>query len=233
MSKPVALVTGASRGIGESIVETLDQMGYRCALVSRTKSDLDRLKGKLGGEHAVFPANLKDLDSLEPLIERIVETMGRLDVLVNNAGMGGFGAVNEADVKDWHDTLHVNTLALMYLTRFASPHLLKSDRPAIVNTASVAGQMVMKGGGSYCASKHAALAFSHATFEDLRDHGVKVSAICPGFVNTDMPDGDNVDRQLMIQPADIAYTVKFILEFPATGCPTEITIRPQRNPYKS
>lgn len=233
MNKPVAVVTGASRGIGECIVGTLDNLGYRCALVSRTKEDLVRVKESLKGDHVVFPADLSDLDSLAPLVDRIVKEMGRLDVLVNNAGIGGFGAVNEADVKSWHDTLHVNTLALMYLTRFASPHLLKSDRPAIVNTASVAGQMVMKGGGGYCASKHAALAFSHATFEDLRDHGVKVCAICPGFVNTDLPGGDNVDRQLMIQPADIAYTVRFILEFPKTGCPTEITIRPQRNPYKS
>jgi NADP-dependent 3-hydroxy acid dehydrogenase YdfG len=89
----------------------------------------------------------------------------------------------------------------------------------------------MKGGGAYSASKHAALAFSHATFEDLRDQGVKVCAICPGFVNTDMPGDEGVDRALMIQPADIAYTVRYILEFPNTGCPTEITIRPQLNPY--
>ena len=231
MSKPVAIVTGASRGIGECIVGTLDDMGYRCALVARTEDKLEQIRNKLGTHHRVFPADLSDLGCIPGLVSDIVDDMERLDVLVNNAGVGAGGPVQEGGTEDWHQAIHVNTLAMMLLTRHAAPHLLKSTRPAVINTVSISGQQVQKGQGPYCASKHAARAFSHATFEDMREHGVKVCAICPGLVNTEMPDGEGLNRDLMIQRSDIAYTVRYVLEFPETGCPTEITIRPQRSPY--
>lgn len=227
---PVALVTGASGGIGECLVGTLDNLGYRCALVARSRSKLQEIQKTLGERHQVFECDLRELEAVGQLVPRVVREMGSLDVLINNAGVGGGGAVQDAVFETMHDVVHVNLLAAMRLTHDAVPHLKKSDNAAVINTVSVAGQQASPGSGAYTATKHGLLGWSHASFEDLREHGIKVCAICPGYVNTPMTRDAEADHSLMLQPADIAYTVKYILQFPTTGCPVEITLRPQRNP---
>jgi len=125
----------------------------------------------------------------------------------------------------------VNVNGLMCVTRHARPHLVAAGRGAVIQIASVAGRMSFSGGGAYCASKHAVMGYTEAVFEDVREAGVKVTAICPGFVNTDMVSGRGLLMDRMIQPADVATAALFVAGFPDTGCPTEIVLRPQRSPY--
>ena len=140
--------------------------------------------------------------------------------------------MGDGDPEKWHKLFHLNVLAVMELTREVVPYLKQSSNGALVTLSSISGQKAMKGLSAYCASKHAVRGFTLSCFEDLREDGIKVSTICPGMVNTGLPPDEGTDRSLMIQPEDIAHTVDFVLNFPSTACPTEITIRPQRSPTR-
>ena len=120
---------------------------------------------------------------------------------------------------------------MIHLTRHALPHIQKQSAGGIINIASVAGKMTHKKGGIYTATKHGVIGFTGSLYEDVRELNIKVCAICPGFVNTDMVRNTKLDSSKMIQPEDIARTILFVLKFPDTGCPTEITVRPQQSPY--
>ncbi len=230
MKQPIALLTGATGGIGECLAGTLDELGYACAFVSRTEEKLQKLKDKLGGAHRIFCCDLSDLEAVGRLVQQVTDEMGGLDALINNAGVGGGGALHEADPGKIHDAFQVNVLAGIQLMRDAAPHLFKSPQAAIINIVSIAGQQVGKGSGAYAASKHAMLGASHSAFEDMRSKGVKVCAICPGMVATSMTADFDAKPEKMLQASDIAYAMKFALQFPRTGCPVEITLRPQLNP---
>lgn len=123
--------------------------------------------------------------------------------------------------------LDINFRSLVRLTKAAIPHLLEHSESAVINLSSIAGRMTFAGGGIYSATKHAVHAFSGCLFDDLRDRGMKVSAIYPGFVDTEMTAAVRGDRSHMIQPDDVARTLEFVLTFPANACPTEIVVRPQ------
>ena len=135
------------------------------------------------------------------------------------------------NLSDAERIFEVNVFASMRATRYAAAHLKASGNGSVIFISSVAGHLSFAGSGVYCSSKHALNGLAGSVFEDLREFGVKVSSISPGYVNTSMPSG-NLDAHKMIQPEDIAHAVRFVMEFPSTGCPTEITILPQRSPYK-
>ena len=132
----------------------------------------------------------------------------------------------------WDRVIDINLRSLIHLTRHALPEIEKGPRGAIINIASISARMSHGGAGIYCATKHGVLGFAGSVFEDVRERGVKVSTICPGFVNTDMVSARDLVLEKTIQPEDIARTVLFVLTFPDTGCPTEIVVRPQRSPYR-
>ncbi|RYF10334.1 MAG: SDR family NAD(P)-dependent oxidoreductase [Deltaproteobacteria bacterium] len=119
--------------------------------------------------------------------------------------------------------------AVIHLTHHALPQLRAAKRAAVINIASVSSKHTHAGGAIYCASKHALLGFSNCLFEDVRDEHIKVCAICPGYVATDMIKGVDVEMKKAIQPADIAHTVLYVLDCGATACPTEIVVRPQQS----
>ncbi len=230
----VALVTGASRGIGRAIAETLASAGCRVALSARSEASLsetvERCREK-GGDALPIGVDLATDSGPSKVVETTVARLGRLDILVNNAGVMTRNSVQESDPDDWDAMINLNLRALMRVTRLAVPHLAKRPRSAIINVASIAGKMTSASGAGYAASKHGVVGFSGALFEDVRELGIKVCTLCPGFVRTDMVVGDGLDGERMIQPSDVAETVLFVATFPDTGCPTEIILRPQRSPY--
>lgn len=228
-SPKAAIVTGASRGIGRSIVVRLAQTGYKVALLARDKKGLEETARQCGSgsETLIVPCDLSNPTEWKPAVDRVIEKWGAINVLVNNAGIH-----ESADPESWDKTLDVNLRATMGLTRLALPYLEKAGSGAVINIASIAGLMGVAGSAAYCASKHGVMGFTRALFEDVREKNIKVSAICPGFVATDLTESPKLDSKKMIQPEDVAETVLFVINFPSTGCPTEIVLRPQHSPRK-
>lgn len=228
----VAIVTGASSGIGRAVARRLHAGGACVVLAARRKEQLEELRSELGERALCVPRDMTDDAQVSALIERTVETFGTLDILVNNAGTGGESRVMEANIKDWDLILDLNLRAVMVATRFALPHILKSSGGAVINISSVAGLHGMKGSAAYSASKFGVRGFTQALFEEVRENRVKVTSVFPGFVNTEMVAGSQkLDYSRMIQPEDLAEVVANIITASETYCPVEITVRPQRSPY--
>ncbi len=234
----VALVTGASRGIGRAVAVALAQAGCDVALVARSTEGLGKTANacaEFGRRTLVLPGDVSHRAVLEMTVERAVGELGALHVLVNNAGVFAKGTAAELDLDVARRAFAINVDAPMALARLALPHMLsvQGRRRAIVNIASISGKMSFGGASVYAASKHALVGYTGSLYEDVREAGIKVCAICPGFVNTPMANlNPALNPELMIQPEDVARAVLFVIRYPETGCPTEIIIRPQRSPYR-
>ena len=231
----VAMVSGASRGIGRAVALGLAEAGAHLSLLARSAGALEetaQLCREAGARVLTLPTDVTDRGALGEAVEATVRDFGALHILVNNAGIYESAPAQSADMDAFEAVIDVNVKALMNLTRLALPHILAAQgQRSVIHIASVVSRMSFKGGGAYCASKHAVLGYSNALFEDIREAGVKVCAISPGFVNTPMVAGRGLAMEKMIQPADIARAVLFVATYPETGCPVEIIIRPQREPF--
>ncbi|MDE0035723.1 MAG: SDR family NAD(P)-dependent oxidoreductase [Deltaproteobacteria bacterium] len=232
----VCIVTGAGRGIGRAIALRAADEGCRTVLAARSEGQLEAVRAEIesrGGQACPFRADLSEQEDQEALVARTLDRFGTIDFLVNNAGWGTKANIPKARVKDWDQTLRVNLLAPMILSQLVLPTLMAKQSGAIVNISSISGRAGQGGSAAYAASKAGLIAFSQALFEEVREHNVKVAAILPGFVDTDMiPPVRHLDRSRMIQAEDIAEAVLFVLTAPLTACPVEITVRPQRTPYR-
>ena len=232
----VCIVTGAGRGIGRAIALRAAEEGCRTVLAARSGNQLEAVRAEIesrGGQACPFRADLSRHEELEALVEGTLDRFGTVDFLVNNAGWGTKANVPKARVKDWEQTLRVNLLAPMILSQLVLPTLTAKQSGAIVNISSISGRAGQGGSAAYAASKAGLIAFSQALFEEVREHDIKVAAILPGFVDTDMiPPVRYLDRSRMIQAEDVAEAVLFVLTAPPTACPVEITVRPQRTPYR-
>ncbi len=230
LNKKVILITGASGGIGAAAARRMAAKGMTVALAGRNFAKLEAVAKEcagLGGNADIFPGEITEEVYTSGLPDAVKTRFGALHALFNNAGVFETGSFEQADMSRWDAALDVNFRSLLHLTKAAIPHLMENPESAVINLSSIAGRMTFGGGGIYSATKHAVHAFSGCLFEDLRDRGLKVAAIYPGFVDTGMTEGVEGDRSHMIQPDDIARTLEFVLEFPANACPTEIVIRPQ------
>jgi len=229
LKKKHAVITGGGRGIGLAISKMLLKQNCQISLVGRTKSSLDKIASEFKDKRVrVYPCDLSKLEKLEDLSLKIIEDSGPADILINNAGMGSPASVENADMSSWQRMISLNLTSLMMLSHFFSQRMKDKGWGAIINIASVAGKMTFAKGAGYCASKHGVVGFSGSMFEDLRDYNIKVCAICPGYVNTDMVSARGLDPHTMIQPKDIADCVEFVLGSSIHSCPVEIVVRPQK-----
>jgi NADP-dependent 3-hydroxy acid dehydrogenase YdfG len=235
LDNKVALITGASQGIGRAIALNLASEKINLALVGRNESKLKAVADeciKFGVKVKIYPLDLADVSKIPSLIESVKADFNSLSVLINNAGTYTNGNPFESNLKDWDYALDLNFKAVYHLTNQALKLISENDDGAIINISSIAGHMTYKGGEIYCATKYAVRAYSNCLFESVREKNIKVTCIFPGYVNTEMGRGENLDESKMIQPDDIALTVNSFLKTPLTACQTEIVIRPQRTPYK-
>ena len=231
----VAIVTGAGSGIGKAVALLLSRSGSRVVLAARNESRLSVVREEIekgGGEAMVVATDLTRDEELERLVNRAVEKWGSIDYLINNAGWGKHAPVVKAKIKDWDETLQVNLRAPMILTKLVLPTLIQKGGGAIVNIASIAAKMGDANAAAYSASKFGLLGFTQSLYEEVREYGIKVAAILPGFVDTPLiPVTAKMDRSKMIRPEDVAEAVLFVLNSSPACCPVEITIRPQKSPY--
>jgi 3-oxoacyl-[acyl-carrier protein] reductase len=232
----VGLVTGAGRGIGRAIALRLARAGCRVVLAARTAAQLDHVQKEIqnGGREAIaIPADLTVDAEIDRLVEESQKAWGTVDILINNAGWGKRAPVVKASVEDWEQTFRLNLRAPMVLAKLLLPNMIAKGAGAIINIGSVAGKTGEANGAAYSASKFGLIGFTQSLYEEVREAGIKVTVILPGFVDTPLiPANRQLDRSKMIQADDIAETAYFVLTSPATCCPVEITVRPQRTPYR-
>ena len=237
LEEQVALVTGAGRGIGRAIAVRLAQAGCKVAALARTETDLaETIAAAQANPHSApvlaLPADVTRDSELEASARLIIERLGRITILVNNAGFAPpRSTVLKTSLTDWDRTLATCLRAPMVLVRLVLPDMLAHGRGTIVNIASIAGKKGRAGEAAYAAAKFGLLGFTQSLFAEVRDHGIKVAAICPGLVDTELiPANKHVDRAKFLQPADIADVVLDIVTSPLRACPTEIVLEPQYDP---
>lgn len=232
----VALVTGAGRGIGKAVALSLAKTGCRLVLAARTVSQLYEVQrhiGESGGDAAVVRADLARDEDIEALAIESGRSFGPVNILINNAGWGKRAPVVKGEVSDWDQTLRVNLRAPMLLARALVPAMIEKGEGAVINIGSVSGKSGEADGAAYSASKFGLIGFTQSLYEEVREYGIKVSVILPGYVNTPLiPPNKQLERSKMIQADDVAQAVLYVLTSPQTCCPVEITIRPQRTPYR-
>jgi len=221
----VALITGASRGIGAAVARSLAGHGVRLGLASRSGHDL-------GIHDAVArPCDVRDATQVEAITTATVERFGRLDILVANAGVGSYGSFLEIDPADYETMIDVNVKGTIYAIRAALPHLLQSPEADLITLASEAGRRGFPGEAVYCASKFAQVGLTRALDGELREKGVRCSNVCPGGVATDFAlESGRPPEALpgMMTAEDVAEVVLFVLTRPRNHRILETAFRPMK-----
>ena len=218
-----ALVTGGSSGIGLAIAGMLREEGYELTIASRRRERVDAAADELGA-HAVA-ANVADEDDCRRLVAEHTERFGRLDCLVNSAGIGIASPVRDLQTKHLDLQLGVNLRGLVLVTRESLP-LLCESKGLVVNLASIAGTIPTPGLSIYGATKAAVISFTKSLNYELEDDGVRVTAICPGFVDTPMAEWTGLPGETMIRAEDCAEMVRMLLRLgPAARIPEIVVER--------
>jgi 3-oxoacyl-[acyl-carrier protein] reductase len=231
-----ALVTGAGRGIGRAITIALASAGATVALTARTERELTTVAAEVsrsGGQAYPIVADLSDDAALLLLVERARAVLRGVDVLVHNAGAAPpHGDFERSQVTVWDETLRLNLRTPMLLTHHLLPVLRRGTDPAIVFIASIAGMAGSAGAAAYSAAKFGIRGFAQSLFEEVRESGIRVAIISPGFVDTALiPANRRIDRTRMLRPDDVAAAVLFAIRTASTAACAEIVLRPQRSPY--
>ena len=235
----VALVTGASSGIGEATARALAEQGARVALVARRKERLDALAAELDGALAI-EADVTDQAQAESAVEQTVRELGRLDTLVNNAGVMLLGPMLGAPTEEWDRMIQVNVQGLLYCANAALPHLLRAAESEprhvadLINVSSVAGRRAVRNAGVYNATKFAVGALSESLRQEVTARHVRVSLVEPGAVATELRDHLRPEvADVMPAPAfevleseDIADAIAYVVTRPRRTAVNEILIRP-------
>ena len=225
----VALITGATKGIGYGIAETLLKQGVKVAITSRTQESADEAAKKLGANVLAIAADVKDFKSQQDAVAKTIEKFGALDVLVANAGVGHFAAIDELTVEDWQETINTNLTGVFYSVK-AAVDALKKSKGYIITISSLAGTNFFENGSAYNASKFGLTGFTQAIMLDLRKHDVKVSTIMPGSVATHFAEHtpDKEKDAWKIQPEDIGQLVSDLLNMNPRTLPSKIEVRPTK-----
>ena len=240
-----ALVTGASSGIGEATARELAKLGAAVALVARRKDRLDALAEEIaaaGGTAVPIEADVTDQDQAIAAVERTVRELGRLDTLINNAGVMLLGPIVDAPTEEWDRMIAINVQGLLYCAHAAVPHLLKAAEGEprgvadMVNISSVAGRVARMGGGVYNLTKFGIGAFSESLRQEVTKRHVRVSLVEPGAVLTELPDHlrPEIKAQAMkvfeeierLEASDIADAIAYIVTRPRRMAVNEMLIRP-------
>ncbi len=229
----VALVTGASRGIGFAIARSLAAMGARLCLSSRDPGKLASAAAKLERAAAsvlAVPADVSRTADIAALVQKTEQSLGPIEILINNAGIGVFGPIQDSSEATWDAVLDTNLKSVFLLSRALAPGMISRRAGYIINIASLAGKNSFAGGGIYCASKWGLLGLTECMAEDLRPFGIRVSAVCPGSVATDFSPHANKDPKKMLQPEDVAHAVTMILTQAPQSFISEVLLRPAQKP---
>lgn len=232
LDKQVALITGASKGIGKATALKLASLGASVALMARSADDLAKVaaEAELAGVRTLtFPVDVTNDEAVERALQVAMVKLGSVSILVNGAGTAPpRGSHGKAAIAEWDRMLATCLRAPMVLSRLLLPDMLVHGRGCIINIASVAARRARPGEAAYSAAKAGLLAFSHSLFREVRNSGIKVVAVCPGYVNTDfIPANRKMDRAKFLQPDDVAEAIAQAVLSPVHACVSEIILEPQ------
>ncbi len=241
----VALVTGASSGIGRATASRLGAAGMKVALASRRRSALKEVARQVqdaGGEALVVPTDLRDVDEIAALFAAVRERWGGVDVLVNNAGLGRHAPLTTGSTEAWREMLEVNVLALCVCTREAVADMRRrGDEGHVVHVASMAAHRVPPNSGVYSATKFAVRSLTEGLRQELRELGsrIRVSAVSPGFVETEFAEvfwgdprraAETYGAYKVLEAGDVADAIAYILGAPAHVQVHDLLMRPTDQP---
>src|SRR6266571_418048 len=222
----IAVVTGAGRGIGRAIAIELGDLGARLVLVARNRAELEDTSQRIGKNASVKPADVRKKDQLERVFDSPV------DILVNAAGLGIFGPITDFKDEDFETLIETNLRGIFFACRFVLPSMIERKRGHIINVASIAGKVGSANRAVYCASKFGVVGFSESLAEEVRQHGIRVSVICPGSTDTQFGSSDahTKARARMLRPEDVAHAVRTIVTQEPNSFISEIIMRPTQKP---
>ena len=227
-----AIVTGSTHGIGLAVARRLVSCGADVVVSSRTaekvRSTAEQLSDEGPGRAVGIACDVRDPDECASLVAGAVEALGRLDVLVNNAGVGHLKSVKEMSLAEWQDQIDTNLGGVFYCVRAAIPHLSASGDGWIINIGSLASRNTFAGGAGYNASKFGLLGMSEAMMLDLRHDGIRVSMVMPGSVQTDFGGLASTKKDWALQADDVALAVTQLMEFPEQALVSRVEMRPSR-----
>lgn len=228
-----ALIVGASSGIGRAVALSFAQAGIDVALVSRSQDKLE-IVAQAAIAHGVkakaYALDLAIVSQVKDKISAIADSFGPIDILVNSVGMGYTGTLMETPLSDWQQTIDLNLTSVFGCIQGVLPMMRDRKQGTIINVVSIAGQQVFPGWGAYCVSKFGLMALSKTLAAEERANGIRVTAICPGAVNTPLWDTDtvqaNFDRSVMLTPEIVAQSILQTVLLPAQAVIEELTLMP-------
>jgi 3-oxoacyl-[acyl-carrier protein] reductase len=229
-----ALVTGGGRGIGRAIAERLAQLGATAIITGRDQNLLEQTAKAIqsaGGKCHPLACDVTDLNSVTNAARQVQREFGGLQILVNNAGIGGFSApLHELPPEQWDAILNTNLRGVYYCIRAFAPMMIAARRGDIINISSLAGKNPLPRGAAYAASKWALNGLSYSVAEELRAYSVRVTVICPGSTNTDLSPHEGKNTSKMLEGADIAHVVEMLVTQQSRSFISEVLIRPLAKP---
>lgn len=231
LSKPKALITGASSGIGKATAIEFAQAGIDVALVSRSFDKLTavaRVAQATGVKAKAYELDLAEVEQVKEQIKLIALDFGGIDILVNNAGIGYIGTLSETPLADWLKVINLNLTSVFQCIVGILPTMRNRGSGTIINVASIAGIQPFPGWGAYSVSKAGLIALSKTIAVEERDRGIRVTAICPGAVNTELWDtlDSDFDRKAMLTPQIVAQSILHTALLPKSAVIEELTLMP-------
>ncbi len=230
------IVTGASKGIGEGIATVLGREGFELGLLARSGDLLEDLKTKieaLGARCFAAECDLRSWKSTSTAIEELIDSLGGIDALINNAGVVIRKDVFTLSLDEWHAMVETNLNGLFYATRAVLPKLKIQQSGTIINVSSISGHFPLPGGSGYAATKYAVVGFSDSIFHEVRDHGIRVTTMFPGSVDSKSHrHSPDEDTSWKVKPEEVGVACRDVLRTAPGTCISQLEIRPLQRPPK-
>lgn len=221
LQNKTAVITGANKGIGKTTAIDLAKEGVNLGFIARNEAELQtlchELKKEYGIKTAYATADISVKEEAEAAAESIITSLGKIDILINNAGIASFGTLLEMDPEEWERIIQVNLMGTYYVTRKILPAILEQNEGSIINIASTAGEKGFATGSAYCASKFAVLGLTESLMQEVRKSNVRVTAITPSTVATELAVNAGLkigEEDRMMQPEDVSELIISILKMP-------------------
>lgn len=235
-SYPTAIITGASRGIGRALAILLAKHNFQVSLIARNVGELKDLAAEItemGHRPLYFAGDVSDANFVQNAVEKTAHTFGKIDFMINNAGVGAFGATDSYTEEKWDQVFDTNVKGTFLFSQRVLPHMRQAKKGHIIAIASDVAKRVFDGGSLYCASKYAQHAFNEALRKEVRKDGIKVSTIYSGLVDSHFhaePQGD-ASHQTWLSPDDMADSIYYVMNQPANVVIDELMIHPLSQEY--